>query len=24
VRTTREDGEDLTVNAGLARAELRT
>jgi hypothetical protein len=24
VRTTRGDGEDLLVNAGLARAELRT
>lgn len=24
VRTTRDDGEDLLVNAGLARAELRS
>ena len=24
VRVTRQDGDDLTVNAGLARAELRT
>jgi len=24
VRTTRSDGDDLMVNAGLARAELRT
>ena len=24
VRTTRDDGDDLLVNAGLARAELRT